>query len=591
MLAWAAAAAALAAPAGAPEPSAALGGARPVAISGPDGRPVETCADPVVVRNRTPGQPPWVMLCTSDPLHAADRHADGRLNFRRLPTFVSHDLKRWHWHGEALPERPPQAAEGAGLWAPELVQVGRRWHLYYAINDTADAFSPEPGCSSDSAIGVALADSPLGPWVVQPELVVAPRRSGPGCEFHWTIDPDLLPASGKVPPVLYFGSYGGGVFALPLDRQALRAAGPAQRLTPSHRYEGAEVVRHGGWHWLFLSSADCCRGPLTGYAVFAGRSRSALGPFHDRDGQPLADRRAGGTPFIVQDGGTWVGPGHNSVFADDAGRWWTMFHAISRHDGWLGEGTLSRRPALLGRVRWAADGWPELAGQATAPAPPAGPILWRDHFDDEAASRARWTRLPEAAAWREGTLVLPTQPGDLHEDRNDAQPPLAGLPADGDFVVRARVHLERAPEGSPRAAPQAGFVLHGDDDRYAKLVVLALGDMLGTEFAVEHARSPGGPAASAAPAAGRRPRFGSSFVGPPGQRWTLLELHVRRQPGAAARLRACTTADDAHARRVCGATWVHDGLAGPLSLGLVAMGEAGHRAWFSGLEVRAAAPR
>ena len=45
-----------------------------------------------------------------------------------------------------------------------------------------------------------------------------------------------------------------------------------------NRYEGAYVVRHGRWYYLFASEANCCAGPTTGYTVFAGRSREPAGP-------------------------------------------------------------------------------------------------------------------------------------------------------------------------------------------------------------------------------------------------------------------------------------------------------------------------
>ena len=35
----------------------------------------------------------------------------------------------------------------------------------------------------------------------------------------------------------------------------------------ANKYEGSEVVHRGGFYYLFVSATDCCRGPLTGYAV------------------------------------------------------------------------------------------------------------------------------------------------------------------------------------------------------------------------------------------------------------------------------------------------------------------------------------
>ena len=42
--------------------------------------------------------------------------------------------------------------------------------------------------------------------------------------------------------------------------------------------------------------------------------------------------RVGGTPVISMNGNRWVGPGHNTVFVDFSGQWWTIYHAVDRHD-------------------------------------------------------------------------------------------------------------------------------------------------------------------------------------------------------------------------------------------------------------------
>ena len=68
--------------------------------------------------------------------------------------------------------------------------------------------SGEPGCGFDPAIGVAVADSPAGPFTP----VVAPRRAGPGCNFLWTFDPAMTTdVDGS--RVLCYGSYYGGIEA------------------------------------------------------------------------------------------------------------------------------------------------------------------------------------------------------------------------------------------------------------------------------------------------------------------------------------------------------------------------------------------
>ena len=44
------------------------------------------------------------------------------------------------------------------------------------------------------------------------------------------------------------------------------------------------MVAHGGYFYLFVSATDCCRGPLTGYSIFAGRASNILGQLQQTAG-------------------------------------------------------------------------------------------------------------------------------------------------------------------------------------------------------------------------------------------------------------------------------------------------------------------
>jgi arabinan endo-1,5-alpha-L-arabinosidase len=562
----------------------------PLDLRLPDGTPVQSCADPTMLQGQRPGDAKWTLICTQDPLHDRDRDAQGRLRFRRLPTFHSDDLVHWHYQGEALDAPPPQAVPDAGAWAPELAYADGHYLLYYAITDVADAYSPEPGCRSDSAIGVALADSPSGPWRVQPDLVVPPRRAGAGCAFHWTIDPDLVvtPEGRKW---LFYGSYGGGIVAQPLDAAGLHAQGRPVQIAPSDRYEGAEVVFRDGWYYLFASTANCCNGALTGYALFVGRSREVTGPYVDDQGQPLLAARSGGTPVIVQNGNRWVGPGHNSVFRTDDGRWWTVYHAVDRDQPqWTGS-PLTRRPALMDELVW-VDGWPRLAhsaGPSDAPVPapgaaeppvllaPAwtpddhGPWLWVDEFGGDGLD-PRWHTVrawPAPPSVHDALLHLATANGDLHLDENDAPLLVRDLPDEPDLVVQARVALGVPPEGEVPHFVQAGFAILGNDDAYLKLVHVAIHGTRQTEFGIE------------VPPHGSAPRYGNTVIGPPGD-WTDLCLHLQRN-GPRVVATAYTRAEGG--RWVRGGTWVHTQLGPKLRIALLAMGGAGHEARFAHVRV------
>jgi arabinan endo-1,5-alpha-L-arabinosidase len=272
----------------------------PLPVHLANGAPAQNCADPAVLRDARARTPTWYLYCTSDPVSKSERPLrgeSGRWHFHMIAIYRSTDLVNWNYAGDAFADRPSGlAAPTSGLWAPEPEYMGGRYYLYFTVTDVADAHSPEAGCANDSAIGVAVAESPAGPWVPAAAPVVAPRRAGPGCDFHWTFDPKVVDDGGR--KWIYYGSYGGGVFVQPLRGDGLAAEGAARKVGAAGRYEGAEVVRHGGWWYLFASTTDCCNGPLTGYAVYAGRARTPAGPFLDRLGQDMAAPPPRGTPEL-----------------------------------------------------------------------------------------------------------------------------------------------------------------------------------------------------------------------------------------------------------------------------------------------------
>jgi hypothetical protein len=312
----------------------------------------DTFADPVIIRGRD-GY--WYAYGTTDPLR------EGEKVFHTIPTARSADMVTWTYVGDAFTagQRPRYAAPGAGLWAPDVRYLDGRYVMYFTVTDTTVSVRGD-----DFAIGAATAPTPTGPWTFAAEPVVAPR---PGANNDWlaTIDPaQFTDVDGR--KYLYFGSYYGGVWVTELSADGLRPVGTATMVGIDNKFEGSHVVRHGGYYYLFVSSANCCAGPTTGYSVSVGRSRSPKGPFVDREGVRLDVSRAGGTPVVAPNGNRWIGTGHNGFVTDLAGQDWLVYHAIDRADPFLDEPFgINERPMLLDRLDW-IDGWPLVRAGAGA---------------------------------------------------------------------------------------------------------------------------------------------------------------------------------------------------------------------------------
>ncbi|WP_426505649.1 family 43 glycosylhydrolase [Dactylosporangium sp. McL0621] len=507
------AAAALVAPA---PGAAAASGPRPATYTNPVSAPAtDTFADPSVVRGADSA---WYAFGTSDPLRA------GETAPHLVPILRSTDLVHWSYAGDAFTGRPAWAAPAAGLWAPDVRRIGDRYVLYYTVTDT----TLNPG--DDSAIGVATAPTPLGPWTDSGRPVVAPRAA-PGGGFLWTFDPALLrDEQGRL--WLYYGSYFGGIFTAPLSADGLTVTGAATQVAIDNRYEGAYVVPHDGWYYLFGSAANCCAGPTTGYSVFAGRARTPTGPFADREGVSLLASRAGGTPVIQPNGNRWIGTGHNAVVTDLAGQDWLVYHAIDRDMPYLNEAYgINRRPMLIDRLEW-RDGWPTATASddrqagpvtdrrqrsghgAAVPVPHPGRLdrAASDEFDGGGLGDGwSWVRPDAAATVTDGALRWPTEAADLTGDANTAGVLLRTAPR-GDYIAETKLTIDLGVD-TVRNYEQAGLVAYAGDDDFARLSHVAIWNTRQLEFGRE------------LPFAGRL-SYGGMVEGPPAETTWLRLAHT-----------------------------------------------------------------
>ena len=446
---------------------------------------------------------------------------------------------------------------------------------------------------------MATSDSPTGPWEWSEQPVVAPRLDPDGgeCSYFWTFDPDVLGDTVADDGILYYGSYYGGIFATEVSFRddgvtaATATTADDTRVAIGNRYEGANVVERDGYYYLFASATNCCNGALTGYSVFVGRSTSPFGPFVDREGNSFLDAAVGGTPFLTMNGNRWVGTGHNTVFVDEGGQWWTIYHAVDQQDPFFEFATgFTKRPALLDPVDW-VDGWPVVNGGAGAsdsrmPAPAAqegqrsrytptlvkpqvtGRVLDADDFSGSALD-GDWSwaqgRVGDATV-SGGLLRWEVEHTDLYVDTDTASVLVRDAPK-GDYVVQTKVRLTGLPdEGCCFNYAQAGLVVHADDDNFVKLTDISIWETRQTEFAKELNPAPEGWS-----------RYGNTVVGPPGDDWTWLRIVVERLHGADRRAAGGDTERYTAYTSQDGTTWVRGGvwthhLGSDARIGLVSMG-------------------
>ena len=291
----------------------------------------------------------YYVFSTGDP---AGNIGNGNIQIR-----TSRNLRDWSYTGTVFAAKPAWITNTLGsipnLWAPDISYFNGLWHLYYA----GSSFG-----SNNSVIGLATTPT-LDPG--------SPR-------YHWTddglvfrstssdnynaIDPSLVTGADGA-RWLVFGSYWSGIKLIALDS----ATGKPATSTPAiysiaakpfpDPEEGAGIVYHDGYYYLFAAVDTCCRGISSTYHIQVGRSVSVTGPYADAEGTAMSD--GGGTEVQGTDAGM-IGPGSPFVFVTRGGQDWLVYHyydAYSAGDAWL-----QIRPLI-----W-VGGWP-VTGQPMVPVP------------------------------------------------------------------------------------------------------------------------------------------------------------------------------------------------------------------------------
>jgi len=266
---------------------------------------------------------------------------------RGVPSYHSKDLRHWEpgprvfsdppgWVSEAVP-----ANRDGYFWAPDIVQSGGRYLLYYSVSTFG---------KNHSAIGLA-ANPTLDPadpeyrWTDQGIVV----RSAGTNDFN-AIDPAVtLAADGKL--WLAYGSYWSGIKLVELDpRTGRRLApdAPAYSLAANESIEAACIYHHDDFYYLFVNWGACCRGVNSTYEIRVGRAAQITGPYRDQSG---ADLMKGGGSLFLGSRPPFIGPGHAGIFSENDTNWFSChFYDGTRH----GMPTLSVR-----RMHW-TNVWPEV---------------------------------------------------------------------------------------------------------------------------------------------------------------------------------------------------------------------------------------
>ncbi|MBD2867407.1 family 43 glycosylhydrolase [Paenibacillus arenilitoris] len=305
-------------------------------------------ADPAVLR----GDDGYVYAYGTE-----DDWGDGE-GSRIVPVIRSKDMTEWEYIGEAFEEKP--AWKDGGVWAPDVVNYNGNYYMYYTMSVWGDQ---NPG------IGLAIADSPAGPFVDQGKLFVSEDMNA------YSIDAAFFLDEGT--PYLFFGGITSGIFGVQLSEDGRSIVGDKFQIS-GVGYEAPYIIKRGGYYYFFGSAGACCEGADSTYRVGVARAESIKGPYLNKAGTDInyadGDTILGGY-FPADETQPFVGPGHNSVIIDDNGDDWIVYHAVDAGYPKFGHGA-TRRPLMIDKLIW-DEGWPSVEGAVPGTGEKEGPAFAR----------------------------------------------------------------------------------------------------------------------------------------------------------------------------------------------------------------------
>lgn len=287
--------------------------------------------------------------------HLAAAVSDDLVNWELIDTDVKAD-NRIIPNAVTEMEEAFSWAKTATFWAPDVVQLeDGRYYMYYCNCE---------GSSPLSALGIAVADEPVGPYkdlgVILKSGQSADVPDENGDIYDATVEPNVVDPcvffdkDGKL--WMVYGSYSGGIYILELDSKTgfpLETGYGKKLLGGNHlRIEAPYIIYspETDYYYLFLSYGGLASDG--GYNIRVCRSKTPDGPYYDSDGQNMEGCKGsqgsffddsaaakfgvklmGNFSFEYTEGefgqyrAGYVSPGHNSAIRDEeTGNYFLVFH-------------------------------------------------------------------------------------------------------------------------------------------------------------------------------------------------------------------------------------------------------------------------
>ncbi len=300
----------------------------PGAIAAP-AQPSDAPGSNPIIRDRFTADP--APLVVGDRLYlyvGHDQARDGEMfNMRDWRVYSTTDMKRWDDHGPIMEIGDFKWAQ-KDAWAAQAIEKDGRFWFYAAVehDDT------HPG----KAIGVAVSDSPTGPFVDAKGSALVTNQMTPKGDHSWEdIDPTVFTDDDGTTWIAWGNRQ---AYIARLKPNMIEIDGPITEITPPHFEEGPWLHKRGDLYYLTYASLD--RSTHTDERISYATAPSIQGPWTYR--------------------GELTGEAENS-FTIHAGiarfkdQWYLFLHNAALTIGDQ-QGALGRRAVTVEYLQYNADG-------------------------------------------------------------------------------------------------------------------------------------------------------------------------------------------------------------------------------------------
>lgn len=297
-------------------------------------------AAPAGVQDRAPGANPIVTtVFTADPaplvhdgrvyLYVGHDEARGEEMFtmREWLVFSSADMRRWTPHGPIM-RATDFAWAVRDAWAAEAIEKDGKFYFYASVE--------HDGTHPGKAIGVAVSDSPTGPFVDARGSALITNAMTPQAEHSWDdIDPTVFTDDDGT-SWLMWGN--GNLYLARLKPNMIEIDGAIRRIELPHFEEGPWLHKRGDLYYLTYASLDRSQNPNE--TISYATAPAVTGPWTYR--------------------GELTGSGENSFtihpgIIEFQDRWYFFYHNAALRIG-NQAGALGRRAVAVEHLRYNPDG-------------------------------------------------------------------------------------------------------------------------------------------------------------------------------------------------------------------------------------------